>query len=271
MDQNKIMHPSLSYIESLATQAGEMLRSAFGSYMKVDRKGAIDLVTEMDFLSENLILGQIQKDFPGHNIISEESGDLMNGGDEQWFVDPLDGTVNYAHGVPIFCVSIAYAVDGFVKLGVVYDPMQNECYGAELGKGAWLNGQPIKVSNTPNMDSSLLVTGFPYDIRTHPENNLDLYARFTLSSQGVRRFGSAALDLCFIARGQVDGYWEIRIHPWDTAAGGLIAQEAGALVTKIYGERDYLKPPYSILAANPNVYPEMLEVFREYRRERNLD
>ena len=264
------MNPTISYIESLACQAGELLRNGFGGRMQVDRKGVIDLVTEMDHRSEELILGRIQADFPDHSIISEESGSLKNAGNQQWIIDPLDGTVNYAHGVPIYSVSIAYAEDGIVQIGVVYDPMQDECYSAQRGNGAKLNGQLISPSKTPDMNSSLLVTGFPYDIRTHPENNLDLYARFTLLSRGVRRFGSAALDLCYVAAGRVDGYWEIRIKLWDIAAGALIVQEAGAAVTKVYGDPDYLTPPYSILAANPNIYSEMKEVFNQYRLEKNL-
>ena len=262
--------PTTSYVESLAFQAGELLRNGFGSHMQVDLKGTIDLVTEMDHRSEEIIFDRIQTDYPHHTIISEESGSLKNTGNQQWIIDPLDGTVNYAHGVPIFSVSIAYAEDGVVKIGVVYDPMQDECFSAELRNGARLNGQLISAAKTTDLNSSLLVTGFPYDIRTHPENNLDLYARFTLLSRGVRRFGSAALDLSYVAAGRVDGYWEIRIHLWDIAAGGLIAQEAGAVVTKVYGERDYLNPPYSILAANPSVHPEMLEVFKAYRLERKL-
>ena len=264
------MNPTLSYIESLACQAGELLRNRFGGQLQVDRKGTIDLVTEMDHRSEELILNRIHHDFPEHNTISEESGNLKNSGNQQWIIDPLDGTVNYAHGVPIYSVSIAYTEDGVVQMGVVYDPQQEECYSAQRGRGARLNGKLIQPSDTPEMDSSLLLTGFPYDIRTHPENNLDLYARFTLLSQGVRRFGSAALDLCYIADGRVDGYWEIRINSWDIAAGGLIAQEAGATVTKVYGEMDTLTPPCSILAANPNIHTEMLEVFQQYRQERNL-
>ena len=264
------MSPTLSYIESLACQAGALLRNGFGGPMQVDRKGAIDLVTEMDHRAEDLILNRIHHDFPEHNTISEESGVLKKKGTQQWIIDPLDGTVNYAHGVPIYAVSIAYAEDGLVQMGVVYDPMQEDCYTAQRGCGARLNGHLIQPSDTPEMDSSLLVTGFPYDIRTHPENNLDLYARFTLISQGVRRFGSAALDLCYIADGRVDGYWELRIKIWDIAAGGLIAQEAGATVTQVYGDPDYLTPPYSILAANPNIHPEMLEVFHQYRLEKKL-
>jgi myo-inositol-1(or 4)-monophosphatase len=264
------MTPTLSYIESLACQAGELLRTGFGGQLQVDRKGSIDLVTEMDHRSEELILGRIQADFPGHNILSEESGSLQNTGNQQWIIDPLDGTVNYAHGVPIYSVSIAYAEDSVVQIGVVYDPMQDECFSAQLGKGATLNGQPLPVLEPIDLNSSLLVTGFPYDIRTHPENNLDLYARFTLASQGVRRFGSAALDLCYVAAGRVDGYWEIRIKLWDIAAGGLIAEEAGATVTKVYGETDYLMPPYSVLAANSNIHPDMLTIFNEYRLERKL-
>jgi myo-inositol-1(or 4)-monophosphatase len=177
----------------------------------------------------------------------------------------LDGTVNFAHGVPIFSISVAFAEDGDLKLGTVYDPIQEECFTAERGRGAWLNGEPIRVSRTGNLDDSLLVTGFPYDIRTNPENNLDNFARFSLLTQGVRRLGSAALDLCYVAAGRFDGFWEMRLNAWDVAAGGLIAEEAGARVTGLRGEPDFLSPPHSILAANLQLHPLMLEVLqRDY-------
>jgi myo-inositol-1(or 4)-monophosphatase len=174
----------------------------------------------------------------------------------------LDGTVNYAHGIPIFAVSIAYAEGGRVRLGVVYEPMRDECFSAELGKGAWLNGKPIRVSETTDLDHALLVTGFAYDVRTNPYNNLDLFSHFMLRSRGVRRMGSAAVDLGYVAAGRFDGYWEIKLESYDIAAGGLIASEAGAQVTNIAGEMDYLSAPVSVLAANPAIHGKMLAELR---------
>jgi myo-inositol-1(or 4)-monophosphatase len=255
--------PSLTDVETLARQAGEILRAGFGQETRVYHKGDIDLVTDVDHRSEAFLLGEIQRRFTGSGIVAEESGSLPGEGCCLWYIDPLDGTVNFAHGVPIFCVSLAYAEDGQVRLGAVYDPMQDECFTARLGGGAWLNGRPIQASKVQDLDHSLLVTGFAYDIRTNPNNNLDLYTRFSLLSQGVRRLGSAALDLCYVASGRLDGFWELRLSAWDIAAGGLIAHEAGAIVTGVAGEADYLIEPCSILAASPKIHPLMLKVIGE--------
>ena len=193
------MMPVLKDLEHLARAAGDILRASFGQRLRVDHKGVIDLVTEADHRSEAYVLGEIQRRFPGHKIIAEESGELAGIDGQVWYIDPLDGTINYAHGVPIFSVSIAYAQTGKTRLGVVYDPLRDECFSAADGQGAWLNGQPISVSAAQTLDQALLVTGFPYDIRTNPVNNLDNYALFALKSQGVRRPGSAALELCYVA------------------------------------------------------------------------
>jgi myo-inositol-1(or 4)-monophosphatase len=263
------MQPKLNDLEELARQAGEILRTGFGTRLGfdhnhyVDYKGVIDPVTEIDRQSESFLLTEIHKRFPSHSIIAEESGGLKGLDEHVWFIDPLDGTVNFAHGVPIFSVSIAYANGGDILLGVVYDPNRDECFSAQSGKGAWLNGETIKVSTTQALDISLLVTGFPYDIRTNPKNNLDYFAYFSKHSQGVRRLGSAAMDLCYVANGRFDGFWEMRLNPWDVAAGGLIAKEAGAVVTNMQGEADFMSSPQSILAANPAIHPAMLQVLRE--------
>lgn len=256
------MRPGLDYLETLALEAGEILRAGIDQDFQIAHKGVIDLVTEMDQRSEEYILGKIHKDFPDHRIISEEAGLLEGNACQVWYIDPLDGTVNYAHRIPLYAVSIAYAENGQVLLGVIYDPSRDELFMADRGRGAWLNGRPIRVSQTSSLDQSLLVTGFPYDIRTHPETNLDNYALFSLRSRGVRRFGSAALDLAYLAAGRVDGFWEIRLKPYDIAAGGLIAEEAGAVVTNIEGEADYLTPPCSILAAAPGIHAEMLALLQ---------
>jgi len=214
----------------------------------------------MDHRSEDFLLGEIQQRFPTHRIISEEVG-LVEGDERHiWYVDPLDGTVNYAHGIPFYTVSIAYAEDGQVRLGAVYDPSRDEMYTGEKGLGAWLNSKPICASKAQDLDQSLLVTGFPYDIRSNPETNLDHFVRFSMRSRGVRRLGSAALDLGYVAAGRLDGFWEIRIKSYDIAAGGLIAEEAGAIVTKVDGSLDYITSPCSVLAATPGIHAQMLEL-----------
>ncbi len=257
------MQPTIKIVEKIAREAGEILRAGYGQHHQIDHKGAIDLVTEVDHRSEKFLLDELHRQFPSHQVITEESGAIQGADCCLWYLDPLDGTVNYAHAIPIFTVSIAYQEGDVIRLGAVYDPMRDECFTAERGKGAWLNGKPIQVSTQVDLDQSLLVTGFPYDIRTHPENNLDHYIRFSLLTQGVRRLGSAALDLCYVAAGRFDGFWEIRLSPWDVAAGGLIAEEAGAKVTNIHGKADYLSPPQSILAAGPPLHHQMLSVLNE--------
>jgi myo-inositol-1(or 4)-monophosphatase len=177
-------------------------------------------------------------------------------------VDPLDGTTNFAHGIPIFAVSIALWEAGRTRLGVVYDPTRKECFWAERGKGAYLGERRLRVSTPAELGDSLLVTGFPYDAWSNPDNNLDHYARFAVRTQGVRRLGSAAIDLAYLAAGRIDGYWELRLGPWDVAAGGLIAEEAGALVTAIDGEGPYLTDTPSLIAANPVLHAKMTAVIK---------
>jgi len=257
------MKPALLHLERLARQAGEILRLAYEHEHQVDYKGVIDLVTEVDRQSETLLLGEIQRLFPGHRIVSEEIGLVPGREVDQWYVDPLDGTVNYAHGIPIFTISIAYARNGVVTLGVVYDPMRDELFAAERGQGAWCNGRRLQASSVSEFQRSLLVTGFPYDAWSTPQNNLEYFGRFARLTQGVRRLGSAALDLCYVAAGRFDGYWELSLKPWDVAAGGLIAAEAGAVVTNLVGQADYLSPPCSLLAAPPGMYAKMLEILSE--------
>jgi myo-inositol-1(or 4)-monophosphatase len=254
------MLPTLSNLERLARQAGEILRLGYEQEHQVDYKGAIDLVTEIDHQSEELVLGEIQRLFPGHQIVSEEIGLVPGRIGDQWFVDPLDGTVNYAHGVPFFSVSIAYAHEGIVTLGTVYDPMRDELFMAERGKGASLNGRSLRVSQVTDLQRSLLTTGFPYDSWSTTQTNVEYFGRFAKLTQGVRRLGSAALDLCYVAAGRLEGYWELSIKPWDVAAGGLIAAEAGARVTNAAGQTDYMTPPCSLLAAPASLHGKMLAV-----------
>ncbi len=257
------MLPTLNDVTELARNAGEILRVGFGQVHQIDFKGEIDLVTEVDHQSEDYILGEISKRFPGHRVFSEESGERKGSDEDIWYVDPLDGTLNYSHGLALFCVSIAYAHKGQLALAAIYDPIADELFGAERGRGAHLNGSPIHVSTVSELKSSLLVTGFPYDAWTNPVNNFAEFERFSKRSQGVRRLGSAALDLCYVAAGRLDGFWEIRLNAWDVAAGALIAQEAGATVTSVRGGADFMSKPQSVLAANAALHAKMLAILQE--------
>ena len=257
-----MFQPTLSEIESLARMAGEILHDGYEKDHDVQLKGVIDLVTEIDHQSEKFLLGEISRRWPDSRFVAEESGESGRG-ELVWYIDPLDGTVNYAHGVPIFCVSIACAWEGATRLAVVYDPMRDELFSAEWGRGAQLNGGPLHVTRVAEVRQSLLVTGFPYDTWTAKVNNLEYFGRFACVTQGVRRLGSAALDLCYVAAGRFDGFWELTLQPWDVAAAGLIAEEAGAHITNLQGEADYLSPPLSILAAGPELYEKMVEVLNQ--------
>ncbi len=261
------MQLTLSYVERLARQAGEILRAGYDKEHQIGYKGVIDLVTEIDHQSEAFLLGEVRRDFPDHHIFSEESGVIQGSDEHVWYIDPVDGTVNYAHQIPIFCVSIAYAsrtssstsLSADLKLGAIYDPMRDELFLAERGKGATLNGRPLHVSSATELQRSLLVTGFPYSAWNTPQDNFANFVKFGKLTQGVRRLGSAALDLCYVAAGRFDGYWEMSLNAWDVAAGGLICEEAGARVTTVKGEEDYISPPQSIIACAPGIYPQMLE------------
>jgi myo-inositol-1(or 4)-monophosphatase len=257
------MHPTLSYLEKLARNAGEILSAGYQSEHQVKFKGVIDLVTEIDHESEAYLLGEIRKDFEEHYILAEESGETAGNKDHVWYIDPLDGTVNYAHHIPIFCISIAYASRGTVMLGAVYEPLRGEMFTAERGKGAHLNGKPIRCSDVTELQKSLLVTGFPYDAWDTPHDNFQNFIKFAKLTQGVRRLGSAALDCCYVGAGRFDGFWELSLNPWDVAAAGLIAEEAGALVTNVRGEPDFLSHPQSIIAAAPGIHKQMLEVLNK--------
>lgn len=246
----------------LARRAGCLLRDGYGHVGSVRYKGPIDPVTEYDLRSEALIREALHAAFPGDSILGEEGG-ATGGGSGRWLIDPLDGTVNFAHGIPIFAVSLAYSQDGRTQLGVIYDPLRDELFQACAGRGAWLNGTRLHVSDAGDLDRSLLVTGFPYDIRSAPANNLDHYADFALRTLGVRRLGSACLDLAYVAAGRFDGYWEFSVEAWDIAAGVLLVEEAGGLVTRADGRPDPLAPPTSIVAANPRLHPAMLALLAE--------
>jgi myo-inositol-1(or 4)-monophosphatase len=220
---------------SAARRAGEVLRAGFGAEHAITYKGEVDLVTEIDEEAERVIRGELLGAFPTFGMLAEEGGKLAGEEDARWIVDPLDGTTNYAHGLSIFCVSIALERAGEVVLGVVHDPMGEETFVAQRGRGATLNGDPIRVSDTDELIQSLIVTGFPYD-RTEMPEALELFGRLAASTRGMRRLGSAALDLCYVASGRLDGYYERGIWPWDLAAGSVIVEEAGGKLTNYQGD-----------------------------------
>ncbi len=250
------------FIETVAREAGTLLKDRLHDRHTIGYKGDINLVTEADRLSEALIIDRISRTFPGHDVLAEESSETRNGSGFRWIIDPLDGTTNYAHGYPIFCVSIALEVAGERVLGVVYNPMLDEMFVAEKGRGAFLNGRPIRVSATAEMSKCLLATGFPYDIRCSTDNNLDLFAALAVQVQAIRRAGSAALDLAYVAAGRFDGFWELKLHPWDTAAGCLLVEEAGGVVTDLQGGVFTLDAPH-VVAANDLIHPQLLEALKK--------
>lgn len=252
------MQPTLQDLESLARAAGAILRAGYELEHEIRYKGVIDLVTEVDHQSEAYLLGQIRARFPESYILTEESGEIEGDRRSVWYLDPLDGTVNYAHRIPFFSVSVAYAHAGQMSLGAVYDPMRDELFSAERGRGATLNGRPLKPSSPPDLQHSLLVTGFPYDAWDTPQDNFANFIRLARMSQGVRRLGSAALDASYVGAGRFDGFWELALNPWDIAAGGLIASEAGAVATNIDGRPDYISPPQSVICAAPSIHASLL-------------
>jgi myo-inositol-1(or 4)-monophosphatase len=247
-------------IGAVAREAGDLLRERLDKRHTVEYKGETNLVTEADHLSEALIMERIRREFPGHDILTEESPETANGSRFRWIIDPLDGTTNYAHGHPVFAVSIALEVDSAIMLGAVYSPMLDELFTAERGAGAFLNGRPLTVSRTERLSRALLATGFPYDIREDRNNNMNYSSAMELRGQAVRRAGSAALDLAYIAAGRLDGFWELKLAPWDTAAGWLLVDEAGGCLTDLRGAPYRLDSP-DILASNGILHAEMVRVF----------
>ena len=249
-----------------ARLGGAILQDYAKKGFKVHSKGeTINLVTEADLHSEQAIIQSIQQTFPEHQILSEEQG-LQDTPKHplKWIIDPLDGTVNFAHGFPMYNVSIGVEYEGTCVIGVIYDPTRDELFLGQQERGATLNGTPIHVSTKPTLAEALLVTGFAYDIHTATDNNLKEFCAFTLRAGGMRRTGTAAIDLAYIACGRLDGFWELQLQPWDTAAGKVLVEEAGGKITNYAGE------PYSIygstvLATNALIHSEMLEVFTEVR------
>lgn len=244
-----------------ASAAGVVLRDAFGGEQEIRYKGEVDLVTDVDERAERMIHEMLRGAFPGYGILAEEGGRTAGEGEARWIVDPLDGTTNFAHGLPIFSVSIALERSGAVVLGVVHDPMAGETYVAERGAGATLNGEPIRTSNTGELGEALLVTGLPYDRADMPPA-LELFGRLALVSRGMRRLGSAALDLCYVAAGRLDAYFERGIHAWDIAAGSLILEEAGGRVTDYRGRKPDLEGG-EIVASNGPLHEALIKITSE--------
>jgi len=256
--------PFLEVAVDAARRAGALLLDRFG---QVRYKGSpSNLVTEMDRQAEALVIDLLHSRFPDHAILAEEGGARPGSSTHRWIVDPLDGTTNYAHGMPFFAVSIALEIEGAVQLGVVFDPNRDECFTVVRGEGAFLNGQPLRVSETPTLDESLLSTGYPYDIRRTRENNLAEHAAFMVRCRSVREMGSAAINLALVATGRLDGFWELVLGPWDVAAGCLMVEEAGGRVTNRAGGPVDLGRP-SVVASNGRIHDEMLATLREVRAQ----
>jgi myo-inositol-1(or 4)-monophosphatase len=243
--------------------AGRLQMASLGKLQKVEHKGEIDLVTAVDRQSEDRIVGILTRAFPGHGILAEESPPTSGKSGHLWVVDPLDGTTNYSRGFPVFCVSIALAQRGRVVAGAVYNPVLNELFTAIRGGGARLNGRRLQVSAQEDLDGAFLATGFPYDIRRSKRNNLDHFTRFATRCLAIRRAGSAALDLAGVACGRFDGYWELKLKPWDLAAGTLLVTEAGGRVSSMEGRSWTLKQG-GVIASNGRVHRRMLDVLNSH-------
>jgi len=260
------MKEHLEVAKAAAVKAGTILRERISGGREISYKGEINLVTEMDRLSERTVVEAIHRAFPDHGVLAEEEAQIENSSGSLWIIDPLDGTTNYAHGYPSFSVSIALESSGEVIVGVVYDPMRDELFSAARGQGAFLNGNPIAVSRNDILIRSLLATGFPYDRAVSKENNLNYFNALILVSQEIRRSGSASLDLCAVAAGRLDGYWELKLHPWDVAAGSLIVQEAGGTMSDFTGARFNIRDK-ELVASNGRIHGLMLDILSAVKRK----
>lgn len=263
-------HSFLPEISGIARDAGALLLSYFERRIGYEYKGDVDLVTEADRASEKLIVGRIKELWPDHEIVGEEgTRHNTDRSDYRWFVDPLDGTTNFAHHYPVFCVSIGLEYKGELHTGVIYDPTRRELFAAEKGKGATLNGEPMLVSPTKTISEAILATGFPSHKR-HKNPNIHFYYQLTLRSHGIRRAGSASLDLAYVAAGRYDGFWEFNLNPWDTAAGVVLVREAGGTVTRFDGS-PFLVDSREVLASNRTLHNEMMQNFAEIFAGRGLE
>ena len=254
----------VSFAREIALGAGEILREGFHKSKRITYKGRIDPVTEYDLKAEKFLVSRIQKAYPHHSLLTEEGTSRGEKSTYRWVIDPLDGTVNFAHGFPVYCVSVGVEFESDIVAGAVYYPERDEMFYASRGQGAFMNRTRLKVTSCDRLDRALLATGFAYDIGTARRNNLGLFARMAKKAQGIRRPGSAAIDLCWLAAGRIDGFWELKLHPWDTAAAKLMVEEAGGLVSRINGK------PYSIydkdlLASNRVLHRKMQAVLSSGR------
>lgn len=249
------------------TRAGELQISRFGSQVRIEKKGAIDLVTEIDLEVERMFRALIAERFPDHDVLAEEMGQTRSGARCRWVFDPLDGTTNYAHGIPIFCSTVALEVDEVPTVAAVFDPNRRELFTADRGVGAWLNGEPLHVSQAKTLIDAVLVTGFPYDIREpwRMQEILALFTGFLGQARAIRRLGSAAIDLCWVAAGRMDGFWEQALQPWDVMGGALIVQEAGGHVTGLDGA-PWDAHKGNVLASNGHVHEEMLRIVKQFKQ-----
>ena len=262
--------PYLKTAIAAVRRAGELQRQAFGGEFGIRKKGAIDLVTEVDVAIEREFRAHIAEAWPGHEVLGEEFGASAGGataGPPCWIFDPIDGTTNFAHGLPIFCASLALEIEGRVEVGAVYDPMRDELFTAERGHGAWLNNRRLGVSATDAIGDALLVTGFPYTVQSDGEAILGLFGRFVAKARAVRRLGSAALDVCYVAAGRMDGFWEQGLGAWDIAAASLLVEEAGGTVSDLEGQPFRVRTG-RLLATNGRIHREMLGTMAAYRAER---
>ncbi len=256
-------------IEAIAREAGALLLRYFHERVKIEYKGDVDLVTVADRASEALIVERVRAAWPDHDIVGEEGTRQESGADYRWYIDPLDGTTNFAHAYPVFCVSMGLEYRGEMVAGVLYDPTRDELFAAERGKGAFLNGQRIHVSQVKRLCESLLATGFPSHKR-HKNPNIHFYHEITLRSHGVRRAGSAALDLANVACGRCDGFWEFNLNPWDTSAGTLLLREAGGTVTR-YDGSPWRIDSKETLASNGLIHDELMRIFKQIFAGQDLD
>jgi myo-inositol-1(or 4)-monophosphatase len=259
MLSNNKLKKITSFAQETALKAGEILRKRSKHQNRISFKGRVNLVTDADLASEKFITRAIGKQSPDHSILAEEEASQEKQSDYRWIVDPLDGTTNFAHDFPFYCVSIALEYEGEIVSGVVYDPIRDEMFHAYLGGGSYLNRKKNVVSTQTKLQKSLLATGFPYDIGSSRENNLKQFGKFARIAQGVRRPGSAALDICYLACGRIDGFWELKLHPWDTAAGKIIVEEAGGMVTDFTGQKYSIYDKY-ILATNGKIHGRMKKI-----------
>ena len=245
-------------------RAGDLQMARFGGDFQIDKKGTIDLVTEVDVAVERMFRALVAERFPDHAVLAEEMGGAATApAGPCWVFDPIDGTTNFAHGMPIFCSSLALEIDGVAEVGAIYDPTRKELFTAERGGGAFLNGKPLRVSSASRLLDAMLVTGFPYDIHSRVEEIVGLFAAFVGQVRAVRRLGSAAIDLCYVAAGRLDGFWESDLKAWDISAGALIVAEAGGRITNMAGE-PFTSRGGTVLAANPHLHAAMLDVIVKF-------